>query len=92
MAEAADSPGAGSSPKSLNERVEDALASLRPFIQQHGGDVELVRIEGSMVVVRLKGACSGCHMSMITLKNGVENFIRERAPEIERVEAEGLTV
>ena len=91
MTEATDA-GTGAPLRPLQERVEEALDSLRPFIQQHGGDVELVRIEGSMVVVKLKGACSGCVMSMMTLKNGVENFIRERAPEIERVEAEGLTV
>lgn len=78
--------------KPVEARVEEALASLRPFIQQHGGDIELVRIEGPVVVVKLRGACSGCHMSMMTLKNGVENFVRERAPEIERVEAEGLTI
>lgn len=91
MSEAKDSGGAPS-PRPVEERVEEALDSLRPFIQQHGGDVELVRIEGPVVVVRLKGACSGCVMSMMTLKNGVENFVRERAPEIERVEAEGLTI
>ncbi len=77
---------------SVESRVQEALASLRPFIQQHGGDVELVRIEGKTVVVKLRGACSSCAMSMMTLKNGVENFIRERAPEIESVEAEGLTI
>ena len=91
MAETVDN-GGGAEARPVEERVGEALDSLRPYIQQHGGDVELVRVEGTMVVVRLKGACAGCHMSLMTLKNGVENFIRERAPEIERVEAEGLTI
>ena len=92
MSESVDHGGNVADGRSIQERVEEALASIRPFIQQHGGDVEFLRFEGNVVVLKLKGACSGCHMSLVTLKNGIENFVRERVPEIESVEAEGLTI
>jgi len=49
-----------------------------------------VSIEGPVVNVKLKGACSGCPMSQITLKHGVERYVKERIPEVERVDAEGV--
>jgi Fe-S cluster biogenesis protein NfuA len=72
----------------LRERVEKALDKVRVALQAHGGDVELVGIDGNVVKVRLTGACVGCPFSMMTLKNGVERALKEEIPEIERVEAE----
>jgi Fe-S cluster biogenesis protein NfuA len=73
--------------ESINKRVQDALDEIRPQIQADGGDVELVAVEKQTVKVRLVGHCAGCPMSAMTLKNGVEALIKERVPEIKKVEA-----
>jgi Fe-S cluster biogenesis protein NfuA len=73
--------------ESINKRVQDALDEIRPQIQADGGDVELVAVEKQTVKVRLVGHCAGCPMSAMTLKNGVEALIKERVPEIQKVEA-----
>ncbi len=73
--------------ESIKKRVQEALDEIRPQIQLDGGDVELVAVEGSTVKVRLVGHCAGCPMSAMTLKNGVEAVIKERVPEIQKVEA-----
>jgi Fe-S cluster biogenesis protein NfuA len=57
--------------------VETALNRLRPYARSHGGDIELVAIDGADVRVRLKGACVGCPSSTVTLKQGVERALRE---------------
>ncbi len=77
---------------SLNERIEQALDSVRPMLQGHGGNVELVSIDlPSTAVVRLIGACSGCPASELTLSEGVEKAIKEYCPEItEIVKAKGI--
>jgi Fe-S cluster biogenesis protein NfuA/nitrite reductase/ring-hydroxylating ferredoxin subunit len=77
---------------SLNERIEQALESVRPMLQGHGGNVELVSIDHpSTAVVRLIGACSGCPASELTLSEGVEKAIKEYCPEItEVVKAKGI--
>ena len=68
---------------SLDERVEAALESVRPYLQSHGGDVELVDIvPPNTVTVRLVGACDGCPASGLTLQEGVEKAIKEHCPEI----------
>ena len=72
----------------MRERVEKVLDKVRVSLQAHGGDVELVGIDGNVVKVRLTGACVGCPFSMMTLMNGVERALKEEIPEIERVEAE----
>ena len=70
----------------LNARIENALDSIRPYLQADGGDITLVEISEKMVVkVRLTGACETCNVSMMTLKNGVEVAIKRAAPEIESV-------
>ncbi len=69
----------------LRTRVERALDQVRPFLRSHGGDVELVEIEGTTATVRLSGACHGCSMSATTLRQGVEEALRTHVPEIERV-------
>ncbi len=73
--------------ESIEKRVQKALDEIRPQIQLDGGDVELVAVEKSTVKVRLVGHCAGCPMSAMTLKNGVEAVIKERVPEITKVEA-----
>ncbi len=71
----------------MKERIETALADIRPSLQADGGDVELVDVENGIVRVRLTGACSGCPMSQMTLKQGIEAYIRKEIPEILSVEA-----
>lgn len=67
----------------LHERVEDALDSVRPYLKNHGGNVELVEIrQPDTVVIRLLGACDGCPASSLTLSEGVEKAIKEYCPEI----------
>jgi nitrite reductase/ring-hydroxylating ferredoxin subunit/Fe-S cluster biogenesis protein NfuA len=67
-------------------RANQALDSVRPYLQSHGGDVELVRVVGSVAEVRLLGACNGCSMSAATLRDGVEQALIEHVDEIETVE------
>jgi Fe-S cluster biogenesis protein NfuA len=71
----------------MQERVEKALESIRPVLQADGGNLELVAIEGNVVKVQLKGACSSCPLSAVTLKHGVERRLKEIVPEVDRVEA-----
>ncbi|MGD8450364.1 MAG: NifU family protein [Phycisphaerae bacterium] len=72
---------------SLQQRVAEVIESIRPYIQGDGGDIELVSITDGVVHVRLQGACVGCPHSAMTLKMGVERYVRERIPEIKSVEA-----
>ena len=73
--------------ESIEKRVQKALEEIRPRIQADGGDVELVAVEKLTVKVRLSGACAGCPMAAMTLKQGVEALIKQRVPEILKVEA-----
>jgi len=73
--------------ESIEKRVQKVLEEIRPQIEADGGNIELVAIENLTVKVRLSGACAGCPMSAITLKQGVEALIKERIPEILKVEA-----
>lgn len=71
----------------MREKIEKAIEKIRPFLQRDGGDIELVDVIDNVVKVRLKGACSGCPMSQMTLKQGVEKTLKEEVPEITKVEA-----
>lgn len=71
----------------MQEKIEKALARIRPMLQRDGGDVELAGIEGSVVKVRLTGACHGCPMSQMTLKAGVERIVKQEVPEVTDVVA-----
>ena len=71
------------------EKIQTVLNKIRPMLQQDGGDVELVGIEGKTVKVKLQGACAGCPMSQMTLKNGIEKLLKKEIPEIEAVENVG---
>ena len=65
--------------------VEKALEEIRPFLVSDGGNIKLLSIEGGTVKVQLEGACSGCSVNQMTLKNGVEATIKKYAPEIQEV-------
>jgi Fe-S cluster biogenesis protein NfuA len=69
----------------MKERVEAVLEEIRPALQADGGDVELVNVTEGVVEVRLKGACSSCPMSTMTLKQGIERLLKERLPEVKEV-------
>lgn len=71
----------------MKEKVEAAINKVRPMLQRDGGDVELVEIEDGVVKVRLQGACAGCPMSQMTIKNGIERFLRQEVPEVKSVES-----
>jgi len=72
----------------MYEKVLEALETVRPMLVADGGDVELVEVtEGGVVRVRLQGACHGCPMSMMTIKNGIERIVKERVPGVVTVEA-----
>jgi Fe-S cluster biogenesis protein NfuA len=80
----------GLHPKPLDRRVEEALTSVRPFLAQHGGDVELVDLDADAgaVLLRLLGSCDGCPSSAVTLQLAVERAITEAAPEIIRIDVD----
>lgn len=71
----------------LRENVESVLENIRAALKRDGGDIELVDIKGSIVYVRLKGACGTCPMSTLTLKNWVEVNLKREIPEISSVQA-----
>lgn len=71
----------------MKEKVLAALNKIRPMLQRDGGDVELVEVIDGVVKVRLQGACAGCPMSQMTLKNGIERFLKQEIPEIKSVES-----
>ncbi len=66
----------------MREQVEAVIDSLRPALQSDGGDVEVVGVEEGVVTLRMVGACSGCPMSIMTLKMGIERELRRVVPEI----------
>ena len=70
----------------MKERVEEALKKIRPNLQADGGDVELIDVSDDGVVkVKLVGACHGCPMAQMTLKNGIERFLQKEVPEVKSV-------
>ena len=73
----------------MKEKVEEAINKIRPMLQRDGGDVELIEIEDGVVKVRLQGACAGCPMSQMTLKNGIERILKQEIPEVVSVENVG---
>ena len=71
----------------MREKVEGALAKIRPALQADGGDVELVDVEEGVVKVKLTGACAGCPVSTMTLKMGIERVLKEEIPDVKEVVA-----
>jgi Fe-S cluster biogenesis protein NfuA len=71
----------------LKKAVEQALTKVRPMLQRDGGDIELVDVTDGIVKVRLTGACKGCPMSQMTLKQGVEKLLMKEVPGLKEVQA-----
>lgn len=71
--------------ETLLTNIEKALDEIRPFLKSDGGDIKLLSVEQNIVKVQLQGACTGCSVNQMTLKNGVEATIKKYAPEIEEV-------
>jgi len=72
-------------PKETIVNVEKALGEIRPFLMSDGGNIKLLEITDTTVKVQLEGACSGCSVNQMTLKNGVEATIKKYAPHITEV-------
>jgi Fe-S cluster biogenesis protein NfuA len=70
----------------LKEKVQRAIQDVRPSLQADGGDIELVSVSDDGIVrVRLTGACGSCPMSVMTLKQGVETYLKKMVPEVTSV-------
>jgi len=69
----------------MKEKVEAALAQVRLALQADGGDVELVEVKEGIVKLKLKGACHGCPMATMTLRNGIERILKEQVPGVKEV-------
>ena len=74
--------------KTFEEKVKDIIELIRPALQGHGGDVELVGTDDDNTVrVRLQGACQGCPGAAMTMKMGIERILKEKVPEVKEVVA-----
>jgi Fe-S cluster biogenesis protein NfuA len=74
--------------KTFEEKVKEVIESVRPALQGHGGDVELIGTDDDNTVkVRLQGACQGCPGAAMTMKMGIERILKERVPEVKEVVA-----
>lgn len=83
----AGQPGAGAE-KSFAEKVTEVIEMVRPALQGHGGDVQLVSINDDKTVsLRLQGACRGCPGAAMTMKMGIERILKEKVPEVAGVVA-----
>lgn len=71
----------------MEQKIEQTLEELRPYIAQHLGDIQFVRFENGTVYVRMLGTCSHCPLSELTLKAGVEELLKSQIKEVKRVEA-----
>jgi Fe-S cluster biogenesis protein NfuA/nitrite reductase/ring-hydroxylating ferredoxin subunit len=80
----------GLHPLDVETRVVRALEEVRPYLQSHGGNVELLGVEGGVARLRMQGSCSGCPSSTMTLKLAIEEAIQKTAPDLEGIEAEGV--
>ena len=69
----------------MKEKVENALKKIRPSLMADGGNVELIDVNDGVVKVKLQGACSGCPMSEMTLRMGIERILKQEIPEIKEV-------
>src|ERR1044072_5381137 len=76
-------------PVPLEERVTEAIESVRPFLASHGGGVEILSIEDGVARLRLQGSCNGCPASASTLEHALKEAIDEAAPDLLALEVEG---
>lgn len=81
----------GLHPIDIETRVIQALDAVRPSLKAHGGNVEFIGIEDGVAHMRLEGSCHGCPSSMVTLKLTIEEAIYKAAPDLDRLEVEGVT-
>jgi len=72
--------------ETVENKVQKALNEIRPQLQADGGDVAFVSYEKGVVKVKLQGHCAGCPMSQMTLKQGIETFLKKKVPEVVKVE------
>ena len=72
--------------ENVEQNIKKALNEIRPQLQADGGDVEYVPFEKGTVKVRLQGHCAGCPMSMMTLKQGIEGYLKKCVPQVTKVE------
>ncbi|MFK5957623.1 MAG: NifU family protein [Lutibacter sp.] len=76
----------------LKATIEIALQEIRPYLEADGGNIKLVSVTNDTVSVQLEGACLGCSVNQMTLKNGVEATIKRHAPQINNViEVSGIS-
>ena len=68
--------------KESEKKIIEIIDKLRPFLVNDGGNIEFVKYENNIVYIKMKGACSNCHMLNITLKDGTEAAIKEEVPEV----------
>ena len=72
----------------MREEVIQAIQDVRPSLQADGGDIEFIDLtDEGLVTVKLTGACNGCPMAQITLKQGVEQYLKEKVPGVSSVES-----
>ena len=69
----------------MRDKVQTVLDNIRPSLRADGGDIELVDVKDGIVSVKLKGACAGCPMSTMTLKNGIERILKQELSDIKEV-------
>jgi Fe-S cluster biogenesis protein NfuA len=78
-------PAAAPTPATDEDKIKAMLEEIRPYLQRDGGDCEFVSYERRVVNIRLHGACGSCPSSLMTLRMGIENALREQVPDIEMV-------
>jgi Fe-S cluster biogenesis protein NfuA/nitrite reductase/ring-hydroxylating ferredoxin subunit len=78
-------------PVALEQRVQAALDSVRPYMDSHGGDVELLSLEDGVARIRLQGSCSDCSASSVTLELAIKQALEDAAPDLEGLEVEGVS-
>jgi len=69
----------------VKDKVQSILDNIRPSLRADGGDVELIDVKDGIVSLKLKGACAGCPMSTMTLKNGIERILKQELSDIKEV-------
>lgn len=69
----------------IEEKIKSTIEKMRPFLINDGGDLEYIKYEDNIVYIKLKGACQGCPMMDITIKEGIEQLLINEIPEIKEV-------
>lgn len=71
--------------KNIEQQIKNTIEKIRPFLINDGGDIEFIKYEEKIVYIKLKGACEGCPMMDITIKDGIEQLLINEIPEIKEV-------